>query len=215
MSMLEADASSSGGAGLISTILYAIVAATIPAVLAAIGFWWRERRNSHDIATEHHRVLAELKEEIDAIAAWITAYNLVSPSAADSATSLRARKNLESAYERLERTLQKKPVVREHIGLGDYARIALLRRDLPNRSSRVARRFYYASLVWALILNLLCVSLLFASHQNLSLVSWILDIVIFWVIFVPPAPIFFFMLTNRRERRAQTEDAHVIPVPQR
>jgi hypothetical protein len=213
--MLEADASSSGGAGLISTILYAIVAATIPAVLAAIGFWWRERRNSHDIATEHHRVLAELKEEIDAIAAWITAYNLVSPSAADSATSLRARKNLESAYERLETTLQKKPVVREHIGLGDYVRIALLRRDLPNRSSRVARRFYYASLVWALILNLLCVSLLFASHQNLSLVSWILDIVIFWVIFVPPAPIFFFMLTNRRERRAQTEDAHVIPVPQR
>jgi hypothetical protein len=209
--MLVADASTPGGTGLILTILQALVASTIPAVLAAIGFWWRQQRNSHDIATEHHRVLAEIKEEIDVLGAWITAYNLVAPSAADSVTSLRAKKNLENAYERFEKALQEKPVTQEHIGLGEYFRIALLRRHLSSHSANVARRLYYASLVWALIWNLLCVYLLFAPHQNLSLVAWIVGIVIFWVIFVPPAPIFFFMLTNRRERRAQTEDAYVRP----
>ena len=184
-----------------------LLAAVIPALLAAVGFWWKQRRDRHDIAIERHRVFTEVREEIDVIEAWLKAYSLVAPPEPGRETSLRARRNLESAYERLEESLQVAREVPERVAVRGYLGIFLLKRKLASRSAEIARLCYYLSLGWAFVVNLFAIFLIFSPHSGMSEIAWVIFVLIFWIVFAFPGPIGFFMLTNRRDRRARAEDA--------
>ncbi len=200
--MIQADASSNAG-GLL-TLLEPILASIVPALLGAIGFWWKQRRDSHDRIQERHRVLIDVKDEIEAIGAWIRAYSLVAPAEPGSVIATRARNNLESAYERLEKSLQDNQSARQRTSVRSYLGIILIRRELRNSSARRARRYYYVSLGYAFGGNLLSAFLLFSPHANLTLLGWILFVMLFWLIFFAWPPIVFFTMTNRRDRETPT-----------
>jgi hypothetical protein len=202
--MMQADAQSNANGFL--TVTQTVVTAIIPALIAAIGFWWRQRRESRDRAHEHSRLILEIKNEIEALGAWISAWNLVDPDGADSALAASARSNLESAYGRLEKSLQASPAEHvQRINFLNYLNIVLIRRKLQGRSAIRMRRFYYVFLAWALVGNFLCAALMFASHPGFSLAGWIFGVLFFWIIFFPWPAVVFYMLTNSRDRKQSAQ----------
>lgn len=86
--------------------MYGIATLLIPplltACMAAIGVWWKDRRDRRDRDKERHRVLTQVREEIGAIEAWVTAYNLVASDAgAQEQAKMTAKSDLDMAYGRL------------------------------------------------------------------------------------------------------------------
>lgn len=82
-----------------------VIAPVITAALAGLSGWLNQRRKRRDRDQERHRVLTQVREEIDVIEAWVKVYNLVAPPDLQSQASSRAQNQLELAYTRLAESL--------------------------------------------------------------------------------------------------------------
>jgi hypothetical protein len=83
-----------------------LVPPLLTALTAAVGVWWKGRQDRRDRDKERHRVLTQVRDEVQVIQAWITAYNTVcaDPEAHEEA-QMQARKDLDRAYSRLGESL--------------------------------------------------------------------------------------------------------------
>lgn len=82
-----------------------VVAPVITAVLAVLSDWLKQRSQRRDRDNERHRVLTQVREEIDVIEAWVKAYDLIASPELRSQASSRVQNRLELAYTRLAESL--------------------------------------------------------------------------------------------------------------
>ncbi len=123
-----------------STIIAAVIAPIITASLAAIGVWWKGRR-------DRRRGLTEVHEEINVIEAWIKAYGLVASRETKSQAWKRAESDLERAYERLAVLLDLSRGVEMRPTFGQHVKILMLIHSAQTRATEIMRILYYVSLV--------------------------------------------------------------------
>ena len=98
----------------------AVIVPVITAALTGLDGWLKDRRGSRDRDQERHRVLTQVREEIDVIGAWVKAYDLVAPPELRSQVSSRAQNELELAYARLAKSLEDSRNAEPRKTLGEY-----------------------------------------------------------------------------------------------
>jgi hypothetical protein len=129
-----------------------LVPPLLTALTAAVGVWWKGRQDRRDRDKERHRVLTQVRDEVQVIQSWITAYNTVcaDPEAQEEA-QMQARKDLDRAYSRLGESLAASRGVHEQMTLRQIAVTMLLLNRLHTGVGTTIRAVYYASLAWALL----------------------------------------------------------------
>jgi hypothetical protein len=127
-------------------VIAAIVAPIITALLGSIGVWWKDRRDRRDRDQERHRVLTQVREEVEVIEAWIRTYGLVVSDDSKALAWSRAENDLERAYVRLAGSLDAFRGQEMRTTLGQRLKVLLLIRPLQGWSTKVARVFYFISL---------------------------------------------------------------------
>jgi hypothetical protein len=122
---------------------------TKPAVRAATkGLQASEtRRNRRDRDQERHRVMTQVRHEIDVIEAWVKAHALLEPDEKQEAWS-RAEGDLERAYARFSQSLDVSRGVEDRVTFAEIMHVLLFMRPLHGRPAQTARIFYYFSLLW-------------------------------------------------------------------
>jgi hypothetical protein len=187
------------------SIIAAILAPFITALLAAIGVWWKGRRDRRDSDQERHRVLAQVHEEIDVIEAWIKAYALVVPHETKPEAWSRAENDLESAYVRLTGSLDVSRGVETRPTFGQYFKVLLLIHSLQSRRARVIRILYYVSLggvaIWVSSIAIVGIS------QPSDWGSTVIGLVVFLIgnLLISAGS---YMLVLRLDRRARVPATH-------
>ena len=141
----------SGVSNGLASVIAPILAPLIPALFAFIGVWWKGRRDRHDLDQERHRVLTQVREEIDVIEAWVKAYRLVEPDADKPQVWSRAENDLERAYTRLTESLNVSRGVESRATFGEILRVLLLIRRLQGSPAKAMRILYYVSLAFVAI----------------------------------------------------------------
>lgn len=182
-----------------SSLLAALTAPILTALLTALGVMWKERRARRDQVVERRRGLAEIREEIDAISAWVRAYDLVSPPEARSELFSRAQSHLDQAYSRLAELLSTAPEAEAHRALRE---VLLLARPFHARSAKVLRVLYYLSLAWAVIWLPAGLASTFNGGPGYGGPGYIVFGLISTFTFSLTAPVIFNLWATRVERRA-------------
>lgn len=130
----------------------AVVVPVITAALAGLGFWLKERSDRRDRDNERHRVLTQVRQEIDVIEAWVKVYGLVAPPEDRSRASSNAQHDLDLAYTRLAHSLMESRGVEPRKTFHEHLKAFLLIGRLHSRSAKAVRVLYYVSLACAIIM---------------------------------------------------------------
>ena len=130
----------------------AVVVPVITAALAGLGFWLKERSDRRDRDNERHRVLTQVRQEIDVIEAWVKVYGLVAPPEDRSRASSNAQHDLNLAYTRLAHSLMESRGIEPRKTFHEHLKEFLLIGRLHSRSAKAVRVLYYVSLACAIIM---------------------------------------------------------------
>lgn len=187
-----------------SPIVAAIAAPIITALLAAIGVWWKGRRDRHDMDRERLRVLAEVHEEINVIEAWIKAYSLVASRETEPQKWSRAENDLEDSYLKLAVSLKASRGLEKHpLTFGPHLTVLLLLQPLQSRSAEFVRILYYVSLVGVSIWVSVIIAVSISQPRGAG--SLIIGFVVFLVanLLISAGS---YMLVLRLDRRARAKE---------
>jgi hypothetical protein len=132
-------------------LLTLVVPPVLTAGLAALGVWLRQRSERRDLDQERHRVLAQVREEVDVIRAWVEAYCEVTPEEVHDQARKKAWADLDRAYQRLSQSLEVSRGIERRITVRNLFGIMLLAGKMQTSLGKTLRVVYYISLVWAVL----------------------------------------------------------------
>lgn len=155
----------------------AVAVPVITAALAGLGFWLKERSDRRDLDNERHRVLTQVRQEIDVIEAWVKAYDLVAPPEGRSQASSKAQNKLDLAYTRLAKSLENFREVEPRKTFREYLKVFLLIGRLHSRSAKAVRVLYFVSLACVIIMVTIFSVFLITQFTSYLLLGFIIFLV--------------------------------------
>lgn len=176
----------------------AVVVPVITAALAGLGFWLKERSDRRDRDNQRHRVLTQVRQEIDVIEAWVKAYDLVAPPEGRSQASSKAQNELDLAYTRIADSLKESREVAPRKTFRERLNAFLLIGRLQSRSAKALRVLYYVSLAFIVIMIGVNTALLITQFASYILEGFIIILVLTILIALG-----FYQLAFHINRRVQ------------
>ena len=152
----------------------AVAVPVITAALAGLGFWLKERSDRRNRDNERHRVLTQVRQEIDVIEAWVKAYDLVAPPEDRSRASSKAKDDLDLAYKRLADSLKESRGIGPRKTFYEHLKAFLLIGRLHSRLAKAVRVLYYVSLACLIIVIAVYSVLLITQFASYILIGFII-----------------------------------------
>jgi hypothetical protein len=133
------------------TISAAVIGPILTACIAIATVWLTNWHDRHDSHKQRHRALTEVREQLDLIVAWITAFNLASPNTDSQASRVNVIFDLNQIYLQLGQLLKESldVPVRQRTTFKQLIATMLLREQITTKAGKWARRAYYVTLAWA------------------------------------------------------------------
>lgn len=128
-------------------IIAAIIAPIITALVAAVGVWWKDRHDRHDVDQKCQRALSQVREEIRLIQDWVKAYSLIVSHEIKLQAWYRVENDLEDAYARFSEALEKSREMQSRSTLSRHFGVLLLAYPVQGWLAKFMRTFYHVSLV--------------------------------------------------------------------
>ena len=132
-------------------IVVAAIGPIVTALLAALGFWLRERRLTRNSQRAYQQALDDANAQTTFIHGWLdTQKQLASPEEYEQARA-RALADLQQAYVRVEQTRETVNRQGERVTIRRIGRRLLLLDSMHTTTSRLLGSLYYLSLVWLMV----------------------------------------------------------------
>jgi hypothetical protein len=132
-------------------IVVAAIGPIVTALLAALGFWLRDRRLTRNSQRAYQQALDDANAQTTFIHGWLdTQKQLASPEEYEQARA-RALADLQQAYVRVEQTRETVNRQGERVTIRRIGRRLLLLDSMHTTTSRLLGSLYYLSLVWLMV----------------------------------------------------------------
>ncbi len=133
------------------SVIAAAVGPLVTAMLAALGFWLRDRRQSRNRQQAYQRALEESNDQVSFIRTWLDAHRQIASPQAHEQARAQALSDLERAYVRVEQARDAVGKGGEPFSVRRGVERLLLLDSMHTTSAKIWGAFYYLSLAWLLI----------------------------------------------------------------
>ncbi|HZC98649.1 MAG TPA: hypothetical protein VFA46_00140 [Actinomycetes bacterium] len=133
-------------------VIAAAIGPIVTALLAALGFWFREIRQRRNRQQAYRQALDQAREQVAFIEDWLRTYQqLASPEQHEQARQ-RALTDLQQTYAHVDQALVAVRSPRQPVAVRSvFAKLLLLRSRPRTTAARVLGVLYYVALAWFLL----------------------------------------------------------------
>ncbi len=135
----------------VQSVIAAAVGPILTALLAALGFWLRDRRQSRNRQQAYQRALEESSDQVAFIRTWLDAHQQIASPQAHEQARAQALSDLERAYVRVEQARDAVGRRSEPFSVRRGLKRLLLLDSMHTTSAKIWGVVYYLSLAWLLV----------------------------------------------------------------